>query len=88
MLVMVVVQMGHALMVIEKALGGCSWFLLGHDWVRRVPATTADDDQEVESGLLGPAGARGIPHAFVVDSQGVVKWHGHPMEPGFEGAPP
>jgi hypothetical protein len=26
----------------------------------------------------------GIPHAFVLDKDGRVAWHGHPMEPQFE----
>jgi len=27
---------------------------------------------------------KGIPHAFVIDSKGILKWKGHPMEKGFE----
>lgn len=26
----------------------------------------------------------GIPHAFVLDKDGQIAWHGHPMEPQFE----
>lgn len=26
----------------------------------------------------------GIPHAFVVDKDSKIVWHGHPMEPQFE----
>jgi thiol-disulfide isomerase/thioredoxin len=29
-------------------------------------------------------GTSGIPHAFVVDKQGKIAWHGHPMSPNLE----
>lgn len=29
-------------------------------------------------------GVRTIPHAYIVDGDGRVAWHGHPMEPQFE----
>ncbi|KXZ47362.1 hypothetical protein GPECTOR_36g84 [Gonium pectorale] len=45
-----------------------------------------DTAGEVQEGLMMPAGARGIPHAFVVDSTNTVTFSGHPMEPGFESA--
>jgi len=43
-----------------------------------------DADGELEQKLSGPAGVRGIPHAFVVDSQGTVKYSGHPAQPQFQ----
>jgi hypothetical protein len=33
-----------------------------------------------------PAGVSGIPHAFIIDAKGIIRHHGHPMEPGFERA--
>jgi hypothetical protein len=42
------------------------------------------------SGIITPYrttfGVRGIPHAFVIDKNGIVTWSGHPMEPAFESA--
>lgn len=32
------------------------------------------------------AGARGIPHAFIVNASNTIVFSGHPMEPGFESA--
>ena len=32
---------------------------------------------------MGAAGVSGIPHAFVIDAKGVIRHHGHPMEPRF-----
>ena len=42
-----------------------------------------DSRQECQAKLAAPAGVRGIPHAFVVGGDGVVKYSGHPMDPGF-----
>jgi hypothetical protein len=28
--------------------------------------------------------ARGIPHAFIIDTSNTIVWAGHPMEPDFE----
>lgn len=42
-----------------------------------------DEHQNLESTLLGPAGVRGIPHAFVVDAAGIVRFSGHPADPQF-----
>ena len=36
--------------------------------------------------LMSGALVSGIPHAFVVDSEGVVQYHGHPASPEFERA--
>eukprot|EP01086_Lenisia_limosa_P003521 TRINITY_DN18083_c0_g1_i1.p1 TRINITY_DN18083_c0_g1~~TRINITY_DN18083_c0_g1_i1.p1 ORF type:complete len:204 (+),score=51.37 TRINITY_DN18083_c0_g1_i1:62-673(+) len=33
--------------------------------------------------LMEQAGARGIPHAFIVDHTGTIKYSGHPMQPDF-----
>lgn len=35
---------------------------------------------QVGKGYMEAFGQGGIPHAFVVDSQGKVVWHGHPMD--------
>ncbi|KAG2497184.1 hypothetical protein HYH03_004773 [Edaphochlamys debaryana] len=45
-----------------------------------------DSSGEVQEGLMMPAQARGIPHAFVIDSTNTITYSGHPMEPGFETA--
>ena len=42
-----------------------------------------DGHQDVQEKLLMPAGARGIPHAFLVDHEGVIRYSGHPAEPAF-----
>lgn len=36
--------------------------------------------QEVHAGYMGAFGVNGIPHAFVVDADGNIAWHGHPMD--------
>lgn len=43
-----------------------------------------DSGGQAAQGLMGAAGVSGIPHAFVVDAKGVIRHHGHPMEPRFE----
>ncbi|KAG2443176.1 hypothetical protein HYH02_009253 [Chlamydomonas schloesseri] len=45
-----------------------------------------DSSGEVQEGLMMPAGARGIPHAFIVDTNNAIVFSGHPMEPGFQSA--
>mmetsp|Transcript_21619 Transcript_21619/g.67982 ORF Transcript_21619/g.67982 Transcript_21619/m.67982 type:complete len:208 (-) Transcript_21619:27-650(-) len=45
-----------------------------------------DVDSEGQEKLIMPAGARGIPHAFVVDKDGTIVYSGHPMQPDFEKA--
>ncbi|HEO71244.1 MAG TPA: redoxin domain-containing protein [Candidatus Hydrogenedentes bacterium] len=43
--------------------------------------TVAIDDEDKSSNAYMKAyGARGIPHAFVVDKQGLICWEGHPMD--------
>ena len=42
-----------------------------------------DSRQECQTKLAAPAGVRGIPHAFVVGGDGLIKYSGHPMDPGF-----
>lgn len=32
---------------------------------------------------MGAAGVSGIPHAFIIDAKGIIRHHGHPMEPKF-----
>jgi hypothetical protein len=43
-----------------------------------------DGQQEVQELLMMPAGARGIPHAFLVDHNGIIQYSGHPADPKFE----
>ncbi|PNW74103.1 hypothetical protein CHLRE_13g585350v5 [Chlamydomonas reinhardtii] len=45
-----------------------------------------DSSGEVQEGLMMPAGARGIPHAFVIDTNNAIAFSGHPMDPGFDTA--
>ena len=45
-----------------------------------------DENQDMESTLMGPAGVRGIPHAFVVDTAGIIRYSGHPADPQFNTA--
>lgn len=33
---------------------------------------------------MARAGARGIPHAFIIDTDNKIVFSGHPREPGFE----
>ena len=35
---------------------------------------------------MAAARVSGIPHAFVVDAEGIVRYHGHPAAPEFEQA--
>lgn len=39
-----------------------------------------DDAMKTSNAYMGAVGAQGIPHAFVVDKQGKVAWHGHPQD--------
>ncbi|GAB4818625.1 hypothetical protein N2152v2_005671 [Parachlorella kessleri] len=47
-------------------------------------AVAVDSRGEAGHKLMGAAGVSGIPHAFVVDGKGLIRHHGHPMEPRFE----
>jgi thiol-disulfide isomerase/thioredoxin len=38
-----------------------------------------DDARQTSDGYMKEFGVNGIPHAFVVDKEGRVVWHGHPM---------
>jgi thiol-disulfide isomerase/thioredoxin len=38
-----------------------------------------DDDRATNAAYMKAFGQSGIPHAFVVDKQGRIAWHGHPM---------
>lgn len=42
-----------------------------------------DVGEQASTKLMGAAGVSGIPCAFVVDTGGVIRHHGHPMEPAF-----
>ena len=39
-----------------------------------------DDERKTSAGYMEEFGINGIPHAFIVDKQGRVVWHGHPMD--------
>lgn len=39
-----------------------------------------DDEEQTARAYMGEFGVRGIPHAFVVDKQGQIVWHGHPLD--------
>ena len=47
------------------------------DKMQYVVAT--DDARKTSTAYMEAFGERGIPHAFVVDKQGRIAWHGHPM---------
>ncbi len=38
-----------------------------------------DRDRRTSEAFMGTYGVNGIPHAFVIDKEGRVAWHGHPM---------
>jgi thiol-disulfide isomerase/thioredoxin len=38
-----------------------------------------DRNRKTSAGYMGAYGVNGIPHAFIVDKEGRVAWHGHPM---------
>jgi thiol-disulfide isomerase/thioredoxin len=38
-----------------------------------------DDNRKTTDGYLKAYGVNGIPHAFIVDRDGRIAWHGHPM---------
>jgi thiol-disulfide isomerase/thioredoxin len=40
----------------------------------------------LESVALDDYGITGIPHAFVIDANGKIAWHGHSASPGLEEA--
>lgn len=39
-----------------------------------------DRDRKTSEGYMAAFGVNGIPHAFVVDREGRIAWHGHPMD--------
>ena len=39
-----------------------------------------DKDRKTSAAYMGAFGINGIPHAFIVDKQGQIVWHGHPMD--------
>ncbi|MEE8170735.1 MAG: TlpA disulfide reductase family protein [Phycisphaerae bacterium] len=43
-----------------------------------------DERQQTSAAYMGGFGVRGIPRVFVIDKQGRVVWHGHPMDRGIE----
>ncbi len=40
-----------------------------------------DQGRETYEKYMGGVGANGIPHAFVIDREGKLAWHGHPGDP-------
>lgn len=38
-----------------------------------------DDERKTSEGYMQEFGINGIPHAFIVDKEGRIVWHGHPM---------
>ncbi|KND01304.1 uncharacterized protein SPPG_03113 [Spizellomyces punctatus DAOM BR117] len=43
-----------------------------------------DAQHDARNKLFIPSGARGIPHVFLVDTNGRIAWAGHPADPEFE----
>lgn len=43
-----------------------------------------DDARKTSQAYMRPFNVRGIPHAFLVDRNGALAWHGHPMSPALE----
>lgn len=39
-----------------------------------------DDHRKTSAGYMSAFGINGIPHAFIVDKNGKIAWHGHPMD--------
>lgn len=44
----------------------------------------ADKGQRVSGQLMGAAQVTGIPYAFVVDREGVIRYNGHPADPQMD----
>lgn len=42
-----------------------------------------DAGQQASNKLMAAAGVSGIPFAFIVDSKGIIRHYGHPMDPKF-----
>jgi thiol-disulfide isomerase/thioredoxin len=43
-----------------------------------------DPTRQTHQNWMGAFGVSGIPHAFLVDKQGRIVWHGHPMDEMME----
>ena len=43
-----------------------------------------DNNRATSNAFMRAAREGGIPHAFVIDTEGKLAWHGHPMSPEFE----
>jgi thiol-disulfide isomerase/thioredoxin len=43
-------------------------------------AVAVDNLQNSSGAYMEAVGAKGIPHAFIIDKSGVLAWHGHPMQ--------
>ncbi len=53
----------------------------GDNMVYRV---AVDDNEATWEAYMEASGARGIPHAFIIDKEGKIVWKGHPMDSNFE----
>jgi thiol-disulfide isomerase/thioredoxin len=42
-------------------------------------SVVVDKDRKTSAGYMEAYGINGIPHAFIVDKEGRIVWHGHPM---------
>jgi thiol-disulfide isomerase/thioredoxin len=42
-------------------------------------AVAQDDGQQTDAAYMRAFGLSGIPHTFVIDQQGRIAWHGHPL---------
>lgn len=43
-----------------------------------------DSNRATDKAFNQPYGVNSIPHAYVVDKNGAIAWHGHPMQPDLE----
>ena len=51
------------------------------EWAEKMDYNVAvDATGSIGDGYMGAFGVNTIPHAFVVDSQGKIAWHGHPLD--------
>lgn len=51
-----------------------------------VPQVAVDQYGRAGQVLMAAARVSGIPHAFVLDDEGIVRYHGHPASPQLERA--
>ncbi len=51
---------------------------------KMVYTVAIDAEGKTSKAYMDAVGARGIPHAFVIDKEGKLAWHGHPMDDAFD----